>query len=246
MKTLIVLLFVIFTEQRYEDYTVVVRESGIASTYYPGDGHSGKTCADGKPFTKERCHVAHRRGGPWQLGRTVRVCSHKTKRCTITYMGDTGPFGTCEFGLDTRRRYRSSCQGRHFVKVRTRTGWITRSFRNDGKGWTHHTKDPGGSYRGVLDMSVCVRNKIGGGRGLQFVTVELLRPKRRTTSQWLTVYANRTTRAITPYLRLFRSLSAVAIDIVAPGARTTRVTPKGGTTDTTLDTMLRWMSWKDA
>jgi hypothetical protein len=177
IKSLVLLLFLFFNSGPYTDhYKVVAREAGIATAYYPGDGYSGKTCADGEPFTVDRCHVAHRKDGPWQLGKPVRVCSVRTKKCTITYIGDTGPFGACEFGLSPTSKWR--CKGRHFVKVRTRTGWKTRALPRNRKGWTHHTTDPGGTYRGVLDVSRCVRDRISGQRrGIQEVTVALLKKR---------------------------------------------------------------------
>ena len=187
LKSLVLLLFLFFNSGPYTNhYRVVARETGVATAYYPGDGHSSTTCADGKPFTADRCHVAHRKDGLWQLGKPVRVCSMRTKLCTLSYIGDTGPFGACEFGLMPGSKWH--CNGRHFVKVRTRTGWKTRALTRDGKGWTHHTTDPGGTYRGVLDMSRCVRDKISGKRrGIQMVTVELL--KRRNGWQRIRRFA---------------------------------------------------------
>ena len=120
---------------------------GLATVYWPGDGHSGKVCADGKPFTKERCHIAHR---SWPMGSKVRVCSKKTRRCTITYIGDRGPFGACD---DKGLRENFACRGRWTVKI--------------------HRRDPG-TWRGIADLSKCVWRKIGGP-GLQVIQLELLK-----------------------------------------------------------------------
>jgi hypothetical protein len=130
------------------DYEVVRTQRGLASVYWPGDGHSGKECADGVPFTKDRCHIAHR---TWRLGSRVRVCSSKTRRCTTSYVGDRGPFGSCLGGI--RRDY--TCKGRWVVKIRRR--------------------DPG-TWRGIADLSKCVWKKIGGP-GLQVIQLDLLRPR---------------------------------------------------------------------
>lgn len=143
------LLFILLGVSVPPDYAIARVQHGIASVYWPGDGHSGKTCADGKPFTKERCHIAHR---TWPLGRRVRVCSKKTRRCALSFVGDRGPFGACD-KKGIRRNH--ACRGRWLLKIR-RT-------------------DPG-TWRGIADLSRCVAEKIGV-RGLQRVRLELLRKK---------------------------------------------------------------------
>ena len=127
-------------------------QTGLASVYWPGDGHSGKVCADGKPFTPQRCHIAHR---TWPLGRAVRVCSLTTGRCTTSYIGDRGPFGACDKKGQKKGSY--ICRGRWLIKIRH--------------------KDPG-TWRGIADLSRCVWRKIGGP-GMQKVTITLLRRKKR-------------------------------------------------------------------
>ncbi len=151
-------------------YAPVATQRGLATVYFPGDGHSGKECADGAPFTKERCHVAHR---TWPLGSRVRVCYRRTGRCALSYVGDRGPYGACRQGM--RKRGFACKKDGWFVKVKLRRSeWITRT--RGATSWTRHTEDPGGQWRGILDMSRCVHRKIGGGRsGMHTVTVERLR-----------------------------------------------------------------------
>jgi len=158
-------------------------QKGVASIYWPGDGHSGPTCADGKPFTKTRCHIAHR---SWPMGSRVRVCSLRTRRCTTTYVGDRGPFGACDKrGLNPRTL---ACRGRWFAQVYTRGRW---RVHYHGKRWKTVPKKLG-KWRGVVDMSRCVAKRIGH-RGLNYVRLELLRPRRakpkpriarKPTPQW--------------------------------------------------------------
>lgn len=144
-----------------EGYEVARVQEGIASVYWPGDGLSGKTCADGKPFTKERCHIAHR---SWPLGSRVRVCAKDTGRCALSFVGDRGPFGACDHkGISThvQRRngrliYKYQCLGRWMVKIRHR--------------------DPG-TWRGIADLSKCVARKLRT-RGLHEVRLELLKKRR--------------------------------------------------------------------
>jgi len=64
--------------------------SGRATIYYPGDGHCGKTRADGRPFKKADTHIAHRR---LPLGTKGYACNVRTGLCARTYVGDRGPFG---------------------------------------------------------------------------------------------------------------------------------------------------------
>lgn len=147
-----------------DGYTIAKTQHGLASVYWPGDGHSGKVCADGRPFTRERCHIAHR---SWPLGRKVRVCSRKTGRCTVSFVGDRGPFGACDH-KGIRRNF--TCRGKWLVKIRRR--------------------DPG-TWRGIADLSKCVWKKIGGP-GMQIIRLDLLTPQpagRRlaednSTSRW--------------------------------------------------------------
>lgn len=144
-------------------------QTGVASVYWPGDKHSGATCADGKPFTKERCHIAHR---SWPLGRRVRVCSLRTKRCTTTFVGDRGPWGACDKRGVNPRTF--ACRGRWFAQVYTKGKW---KVRYRGKGWVVVPKKQG-EWRGVADMSRCVADAIGH-TGLRPVRLELLAPRKK-------------------------------------------------------------------
>lgn len=140
-----------FNTVPFPPYTVVRTQTGLASVYWPGDGHSGKTCADGKPFTKERCHIAHRH---WPMGSMVRVCSLSTRKCAFSFIGDRGTYGACDDkGMD--RWYR--CKGKWMIKIRR--------------------SDPG-TWRGIADLSRCVWKQIGGP-GLQRVRLQLIRTPRR-------------------------------------------------------------------
>jgi len=64
-------------------YAIVASQRGIASTYWPGDGQSGKIRSDGTRFTSSTCHVAHR---DWPLGTRVLVCS-ESGTCVESYVG---------------------------------------------------------------------------------------------------------------------------------------------------------------
>lgn len=147
-----------------DGYRVAKTQHGLASVYWPGDGHSGPTCADGKPFTKERCHIAHRLNNTWTLGSKVRVCSLTTGKCTVSYIGDAGPFGACDhlgIAKKTHRRngrliYKHQCIGKWSIKIRP--------------------KDPG-TWRGIADLSKCVWKRIGGP-GMQRIRLDLLKPDR--------------------------------------------------------------------
>lgn len=143
-------------------YTVARVQHGLAAVYWPGDGHSGKTCADGKPFTKERCHIAHR---SWPLGSRVRICARRTKRCTLTFVGDRGPFGACDHKGIAKRAHRRN--GRLIYKHQCLGRWMVKIRRTDP-----------GTWRGVADLSRCVAKKLGT-RGLHAVRLELLRKKRK-------------------------------------------------------------------
>jgi hypothetical protein len=64
--------------------------SGKATIYHLGDGHCGRYKADGKKFTSEDDHIAHR----WlSLRLKGRLCNIRTKLCIIASIGDRGPFG---------------------------------------------------------------------------------------------------------------------------------------------------------
>lgn len=127
-------------------------QHGLSTVYWPGDGMSGKECADGKRFTATRCHLAHR---TWPLGRRVRICSLRTGKCAFTFVGDRGPFGACDSrGMNPRT---FACRGQWFVKIRP---------------------GPEGRWRGITDLSRCVWRQIGGGPIMQLVRLELLAPEK--------------------------------------------------------------------
>jgi hypothetical protein len=64
--------------------------TGVASVYWPGDGHSGRRRADGRVFRRADRHVAHRR---LPLGTRGVLCLARTGRCVMTRIHDRGPFG---------------------------------------------------------------------------------------------------------------------------------------------------------
>lgn len=179
-----------------DGYTIAKTQRGMVTVYWPGDGHSGKTCADGKPFTRTRCHIAHR---SWPLGSKVRVCSRKTGRCTISFVGDRGPFGACDhLGMATRttRRngkvyYKWACFGKWRVKIRR--------------------SDPG-TWRGIADLSKCVWKKIGGP-GMQDIRLDLLKPSPRREK--------RVAQASTHPIR-YSSYLAIQADTFMPTVHTLR------------------------
>ena len=65
---------------------------GVASYYYPKDGHCGKFRADGKRFLVTDEHVAHRK---LPLGTPIIVENLKTGAWAVTRVRDRGPFGFC-------------------------------------------------------------------------------------------------------------------------------------------------------
>lgn len=153
-------------------YKVSETQHGFATTYYPGDGHSGEVCADGQSFTVDRCHIAHR---TWPLGSRVRVC-HK-KRCIITFVGDRGPYGACD-KQGKKRTNGFVCKGRWFVKVRLKHGWL---IRHPGdQEWTRVNTAPEGQWRGVADMSRCVQRRL---RSPGVAVITLHRLKLRTSER---------------------------------------------------------------
>lgn len=173
-----------------ENYTIEKTQVGLATTYWPGDGHSGKICADGKPFTAERCHIAHRLSGPWRLGRKVRVCSLATRKCTISFIGDAGSFGACDHRGIAKRYHRRN--GRVIYQHQCLGKWLLKIRRSDP-----------GTWRGIADLSRCVTKKIGGP-GMQIVRLDLLVPSKERTQVGVTThptgYPSYSTVQTTPYL----------------------------------------------
>jgi len=132
-----------------DDYTIMAKQEGLASVYWPGDGQCGEVRADTKPFKPGQCHLAHRE---WPLGTRVRICSKETGSCAITRVRDRGPYGACDRrGMDPRTH---QCRGKWMLKRKP--------------------SDPG-TWRGIADLTRCVWKRIGGP-GLQPVILELLTP----------------------------------------------------------------------
>lgn len=122
-------------------------DRGVASVHWPGDGMSGNFRADGKFFTNEQCHIAHR---TIPLNSIVKVCSIKTKKCIVTAVMDRGPFGSCSKKLSNGYK----CEGKWKIKLKR--------------------KSPG-TWRGIADLSYCVWKYIGGPQ-MQIVSIYKLQP----------------------------------------------------------------------
>jgi len=131
-----------------QDRHVRAVQTGVASVYWPGDGHCGTHRADGKRFTIAQCHIAHR---SWPLGTPVAVCSTRTGRCVRSTVQDRGPFGACLAGSRTLR-----CK-QWGLKIR---------------------KEDPGTWRGIADLSKCVWLKLGNKQGLQHITLYRLKKER--------------------------------------------------------------------
>ena len=147
---------------------------GLATIYWPGDGHCGEERADGKPFQATDHHIAHR---TLPLGSRVMVCTFPQLRCTQTRVRDRGTYGFCKhdslrppnceplLAPDQRRK----CPERYTWVVRTRA-----------------PKNECGFYRGIADVTRGVAADIGL-QGMQMIVIILVDPKRtsirQTTSQ---------------------------------------------------------------
>lgn len=139
--------------------------AGPATAYWPGDGQCGAERADGKPFTRDDQHIAHRR---LPLGTAGWVCSMRTHRCAWTVVLDHGPFGAVRPCAEDegnqaghrRVRYKRGCW--HWrVLIRPRAGW---------------------HYRGEFDLTRPVAQAIGH-RPFDRVVFYYWRPaKRRSLS----------------------------------------------------------------
>jgi hypothetical protein len=122
-------------------------EVGRATVYHPGDGNCGGFRADGKPFTKEDDHIAHRF---LPLHTSGVLCNLRTRRCVRTTVRDRGPFGAilpCSkdpsaakgIGKPRKIRWMNKCWWYH-VQTRLQDGW---------------------SYRGTFDLTKPVARAIG-------------------------------------------------------------------------------------
>jgi len=114
--------------------------SGRATVYWPGDGMCGTHRADGRRFRSTDGHIAHR----WiPLGTPGLLCSTRTGRCVLTYVGDRGPFGQIRPCSETTK-------GR---KIR----WRRRCYR--WRGLTRLVR--GWEWRGAFDLTRRVARSIG-------------------------------------------------------------------------------------
>lgn len=148
-----------------------VAQPGIASLYYPGDGHCGKIRADGRRFRATDIHVAHR---SLPLGIPVIVENMSTGQWTATTVQDRGPFGYC---LHKTRHVphcprvpRTIDRGRPCPATHR---WVVRTRLRRGEC---------GYYRGVVDLTLPVARKVGIR---SFAAVRLWAPKRRLWRRWL-------------------------------------------------------------
>lgn len=115
-------------------------QTGIASVYFPSDGHCGAIRADGKPFSAGSWHLAHRR---LKLGTKVLVFNPKTWRVAVVPVKDRGPYGFCSCKAKPMRRpshgCAPGCKWRSFLPNRCRVGY----------------------YRGVVDLTRPVAHHLG-------------------------------------------------------------------------------------
>jgi hypothetical protein len=115
---------------------------GRATVYYPRDGHSGFHRADGRPFTRQDHHIAHR---TLPLGTTGYLCSVRTSRCVLASVQDRGPFGA-----------KRSCKGRTPAKARLIKYGRTCFY------WQAQIRlKPGWARRGEFDLTRPVAKAIG-------------------------------------------------------------------------------------
>jgi hypothetical protein len=67
-------------------------QQGVASVYWPGDGHCGTVKADGREFDKTDFHLASR---TLPLHERVLVCNKDNGVCVEAPVKDRGPYGFC-------------------------------------------------------------------------------------------------------------------------------------------------------
>lgn len=128
------------------------QQSGLASMYEPGDRSCGTMRADGKRFTAEDSHIAHR----WlPLGTEGVVCNQRTFQCTRTVVLDRGPFGAIK-PCTPPQPEPYSVAGRTF-RVR-RINWAKKCW------WWQpqpYKLQRGFKYRGQFDLTRPVAERIG-------------------------------------------------------------------------------------
>lgn len=104
-------------------------EEGLATVYYPNDGHCGDFKADGTRFKNQDSHIAHR----WiPLGTKGVLCNTRTKLCTKTVVRDRGPFGAlrrCQKSSTLRKiKWRKRCYN-YEVQTKLKRGfWYRGKF----------------------------------------------------------------------------------------------------------------------
>lgn len=141
-------------------------QRGIASYYYPNDGHCGPLRADGRPFRSTDKHIAHR---SLPLGLPVLVENLTNGVLVATTVRDRGPFGFCVHR--TRRAPRCPpkppplaralpCPETHRWVIRTRL-----------------RRRECGYYRGIIDLTLPVARSL---QASHFTPVRLWIPKRAT------------------------------------------------------------------
>jgi hypothetical protein len=121
-------------------------QHGLASVYWPGDGHCGAVRADGERFSKDDFHLASR---TLPLLEEVLVCNQRTARCVKAPVLDRGPYGFC------RRKHKGDDpRCRDGFKYEVRIG----------------TRSKKGYYRGVADLTRNLANSIGHN-GLEPISI---------------------------------------------------------------------------
>jgi len=132
--------------------------TGMASSYWPGDGHCGQERADGKKFTRKDHHIAHR---TLPLGSTVLVCNPWNNQCSKTKVQDRGTFGFCLKLGSTQPQCPKSYPKKVYQGCPAGYKWVVRTQRRRGEC---------GFYRGIADLTVPVAREIGL-KGIQPVVI---------------------------------------------------------------------------
>jgi hypothetical protein len=153
MHILIIVLVALGLNLDSDKSNVTKVDSGRATIYFPGDGHSGTHKADGRRFTKEDAHIAHRY---LPIHTPGFLCSLKQKICTKTVIKDRGPFGAL---LPCRK-------SKKVPKPHTWNGktFYARKIKWEGKCHWYQVQPgflrKGFRYRGTFDLSRTVAKAI--------------------------------------------------------------------------------------